>query len=423
MLDIKFIRENKEMVAKAAKDKRFNVDLDTLLQADEQLRSKQSEMEQLQAERNRVSKQIASAAPAERDGLKAQVSALKPRLESLEAEVRTLSAEVERQLLLVPAPARADVPVGKDDSENVEVKKWGTPRSFDFKALTHVELGEKHDIIDIERGVKLAGSRSYVLKGWGARIEQAILRLTLDKLIHKGYIQLSIPVLVNEEAMTGTGYFPNGRDQAYLVERDNMALVGTAEVSLTSYHAGEIIKEDQLPLKYMAQSSCFRREAGTYGKDVHGLYRVHQFLKVEQVIIAKNDVQGSEVLHNELLNNAEEILQALELPYRVVYVCTGDLGQGQVRKHDIETWMPSRNAYSETHSCSTFHDFQARRLKIRYKDGNGQNQICHTLNNTAIASPRVLIPFLETHQEADGSIRIPKALQPYLGVEVIHPKA
>ena len=423
MLDIKFIRENKELVAQAAKDKRFKVDLDALLKVDEQLRSHQAEMEQFQAERNRISKHIASAKPEERDALKAQVSALKPRLETLETEVRNLSAEFERQILLVPAPARADVPIGKDDSENVETKKWGSPREFTFKAMTHMELGEKHDMIDVERGVKLAGSRSYVLKGWGARLEQAILRLTLDKLIHKGYIQLSIPVLVNEDAMTGTGYFPNGREQAYLVERDNMALVGTAEVSLTSFHAGEILKEDTLPLKYMAQSSCFRREAGTYGKDVHGLYRVHQFLKVEQVILSKNDVGLSETLHNELLNNAEEILQDLELPYRVVYVCTGDLGQGQVRKHDIETWMPSRGAYSETHSCSTFHDFQARRLKIRYKDSSGQNQICHTLNNTAIASPRVLIPFLETHQQEDGSIRIPKALVPYLGTEVIGAKA
>lgn len=419
MLDIKFIRENKDLVSQAAKDKRFNVDLDTLLRDDEKLRSLQGEMEQLQAERNRVSKQIASASPSERDTLKAQVSGLKPRLEALETEVRTLGAEVERQLLLVPAPARSDVPVGKDDAENVEVKRWGTVREYSFKPKTHMELGEKLDIVDVDRGVKIAGSRSYVLKGWGARLEQAILRLTLDKLNNKGYTQLAIPVLVNEDAMTGTGYFPGGRDQAYLVERDGMALVGTAEVSLTSYHANEILKEETLPLRYMAMSSCFRREAGTYGKDAHGLYRVHQFLKVEQVIIAKNDVAGSEELHNELLNNAEQILQDLELPYRVVYVCTGDLGQGQVRKHDIETWMPSRKAYSETHSCSTFHDFQARRLKIRYKDQAGQNQICHTLNNTAIASPRVLIPFLETHQQEDGSILIPKALQPYLGTDVI----
>ena len=419
MLDIKFIRENKDFVIQAAKDKRFNVDLDSLLKDDESLRTAQAEMEGLQAERNRVSKQIAMAAPSDRESLKAQVNTLKPRLETLEQEVRRLSAEVERQLLLVPAPARNDVPIGKDDSENVEVRRWGKVREFTFKALTHMELGEKHDIIDVDRGVKLAGSRSYVLKGWGARLEQAILRLSLDNLIKKNYIQLSVPVLVKEDAMVGTGYFPLGKEQAYLCERDDMALVGTAEVPLTYYHAGEIFKEEQLPIRYMAQSSCFRREAGTYGKDAHGLYRVHQFRKIEQVIIAKASVEESEQLHAELLNNAEEILQALELPYRVVYVCTGDLGQGQVRKHDIETWMPSRKAYSETHSCSTFHDFQARRLKLRYKDASGSNLICYTLNNTAIASPRVLIPFLETHQQEDGSIRIPKALQTYLGTDVI----
>ncbi len=419
MLDIKFIRENKELVNQAAKDKRFNIDLDSLLKTDEELRASQSEMEQLQAERNRVSKQIAAAPAQERDALKAQVAELKPRLEKLEAAVRALSVELEQKLLLVPAPARKDVPIGKDDSENVEVKRWGTVRSFSFKPLTHMELGLKHDIIDVDRGVKLAGSRSYVLKGWGARLEQAVMRMTMDMLHKKGYTQLSVPVLVKEDAMIGTGYFPLGKEQAYLAERDEMALVGTAEVPLTYFHAGEIFKDEQLPIRYAAQSSCFRREAGTYGKDTTGLYRVHQFLKIEQVIIGHADQEESEKLHAELLGNAEEVLQSLELPYRVVYVCTGDLGQGQVRKHDIETWMPSRNAYSETHSCSTFHDFQARRLKLRYKDKNGHNQICYTLNNTAIASPRVLIPLLETHQQEDGSIRIPKALQPYLGTDVI----
>lgn len=420
MLDIKFIRENKDQVAKAALDKRFKIDIDGLLRLDEDLRRKQAEMEALQAERNRVSKQIATAAPAERDALKSQVSGLKPKLEGLENEVRGLQVEFEKQMLLIPAPARADVPIGKDDTENVEVKKWGQVPTFDFPILDHMALGQKHDIIDVERGVKLAGSRSYVLKGWGARIEAAIMRLTLDHLADKGYTQLSIPVMVKEAAMVGTGYFPAGREQAYLIERDEMSLVGTAEVPLTYYHEGEILKDDQLPLRYMAQSSCFRREAGTYGKDTHGLYRVHQFQKVEQVIIGRADIEESSRLHDELLGNAEAILQKLELPYRVVYVCTGDLGQGQVRKHDIETWMPSRKAYSETHSCSTFHDFQARRLKLRYKDANGQNQICHTLNNTAIASPRVLIPLLENHQQKDGSIRIPKALQPYLnGLEVL----
>ncbi len=413
MLDIKFIRDNQTLVAQAIRDKRMNVDLALLLSVDEELRKKQLEMEQLQADRNRLSKQIAQAAPADRDGLKAQVSDLKPRLETLEVDVRRLNEEFHKLMVLVPAPARADVPVGRDDTENVEVKRWGEVPSFSFPIKDHMALGTQLDLVDVERGVKLAGSRSYVLKGLGAQLEQAVLRFTIDHLTRKGYTQLGIPVLVKEEAMEGTGYFPAGREQAYLVERDQLVLVGTAEVSLTSYHAGEILKEEQLPLRYMAQSNCFRREAGTYGKDTAGLYRVHQFQKIEQVVISRGDPADSDALHNELLNNAEEILQALELPYRVVYVCTGDLGQGQVRKHDIETWMPSRKAYGETHSCSTFHDFQARRLKLRYKDKSGQNLFCYTLNNTAIATPRVLIPLLENHQQADGSVRIPKALQPY----------
>jgi seryl-tRNA synthetase len=246
-------------------------------------------------------------------------------------------------------------------------------------------------------------------------LEQAVLRFVYDKLISKSYLPMSIPVLVTEEAMIGTGYFPTGREQAYYVEKDSLALVGTAEVSLTSYRSGEILDHKELPIKMFAQSSCFRREAGTYGKDTAGLYRVHQFQKIEQVIVAESDAELSTKYHEELLNNAEEVMKAFEIPYRVVYVCTGDLGQGQIRKHDIEAWMPSRNSYSETHSCSTFHDFQARRLKMRYKDKEGKTSFCYTLNNTAIASPRILIPLLENHQEEDGSIRIPKALQPYIG--------
>ena len=233
---------------------------------------------------------------------------------------------------------------------------------------------------------------------------------------------MQIPVLVTEECMTGTGYFPTGREQAYFVEKDRLALVGTSEVSLTSYHAGEMLKDTELPIRYMALSSCFRREAGTYGKDTSGLYRVHQFQKIEQVIIGPNDAAASEALHKELVENAEGILQAFGLPYRVVYVCTGDLGQGQLRKHDIETWMPSRNAYSETHSCSSFHEFQSRRLNLRYKDKDGNKFFCHTLNNTAIATPRVLILLIEHYQQKDGSIRIPEALIPYMqGQTVIKP--
>ena len=423
MLDLKFIRENPAVVQDAAVKKRLKFDVHELLGVDQNIRPKQVEIEALLADRTRLSGQIGKAAPADRDALKAQVHDIKNRLETLEREIEPLRVELDRLMLLAPNPPRADVPVGKDDSENVEVRKVGALPVFEgFIPKDHIKLGEDLGIFDIPRGVKLAGSRSYILRGVGALLEQAVMRFTYDFLCRRGYTPLSIPVLVKEEAMVGTGYFPTGREQAYCVEKDNLALVGTAEVSLTSYHGDEMVKPSDLPIRLMAQSSCFRREAGTYGKDTQGLYRVHQFQKIEQVIIGPADPEISEKFHAELLENAELILQAFELPYRVVYVCTGDLGQGQVRKHDIETWMPSRKSYSETHSCSTFHEFQARRLKIRYKNADGKNVIAHTLNNTAVASPRILIPLLECHQKADGSVYVPKALRAYLGgIEAIRP--
>lgn len=415
MLDIKYIRDNADLIKKGARDKRNNIDLDLLLKLDAELRPLQTTWEELQATRNRLSKEIGKASPDQRETMKAEVQDVKAKMEKIEAELAAKKPEFEAMLLLVPQPARSDVPIGKDDTENLEIKKWGTPPAFDFKPLDHITLGQKHGLVDFERGVRIAGSRSYVLTGLGARLEQAVLRYVYDKLATKGYQPMSVPVLVREDCMTGTGYFPTGREQAYYCEKDEMALVGTAEVPLTSFYAGEILPETELPKKMMAWSGCFRREAGTYGKDTSGLYRVHQFQKIEQVIIGIADEKQSEAYHAELLANAEECLQDFGLPYRVVYVCTGDLGQGQVRKHDIETWMPSRNGYGETHSCSTFHEFQARRLKLRYKSKDGQVRVCHTLNNTAIASPRVLISLLEVHQQKDGRITIPKCLQPYLG--------
>lgn len=415
MLDIKQIRENPDAIKKGAETKRLKVDVDRLLALDSTIRPLKTEWETLQAERNNLSKTIGKAPPDQRDELKAKVQTIKVRLDELAETLKTQRDEFDGLMLLVPQPPRADVPLGRDDTDNVEVRRWGTVEKPTFKPKDHVALGEQLGILDMARGVKIAGSRSYVLKGDGARLEQAVMRFTYDFLIERGFTAMAIPVLVSEECMVGTGYFPTGREQAYLVERDQLVLVGTSEVALTSYYGKEILKESELPKRMMAQSSCFRREAGTYGKDTHGLYRVHQFQKIEQVIVGPADEAMSEKLHDELLNNAELVLQALELPYRVVYVCTGDLGQGQVRKHDIETWMPSRNAYSETHSCSTFHEFQARRLQLRYKDANGENRVCHTLNNTAIASPRVLIPLLECHQDAQGRVAIPKALQSYMG--------
>jgi len=270
-------------------------------------------------------------------------------------------------------------------------------------------------MLDTERGVKLAGTRNYVLRGDGSALHQAVLRLALDMMVQRGFVQMTVPVLVRDAMMVGTGYFPGGEEQAYRCERDEMSLVGTAEVPLTAYHSDEILSEDDLPRKYFAMSPCFRREAGAAGKDTYGLYRIHYFEKVEQVIVCRNDEKLSIEFHQEILKNAEDLLQSLELPYRVVNVCTGDLGQGQVQKFDIETWMPSRNSYGETHSASRFYEYQARRLKLRYRDRDKNIRYCHTLNNTVIASPRALIALVENHQTADGRIRVPKALRPYLG--------
>ena len=311
-------------------------------------------------------------------------------------------------------PADKDVPFGEDDTQNVELRKWGRIGKFDFEPKDHVQLGIDLDIIDIPRGVKLAGTRNYFLKGDGALLHRAVLRFAMDYMIDKGYVPLTVPLLMNDEAMRSTGYFPGAEEQTYRMEKDLLNLAGTSEVPLTAYHTGEILSEDQLALKYVAMSTCFRREAGAAGKDTHGLFRIHQFDKVEQVIIGENDEEKSKQYHAEILANAEAVMQALELPYRVVNVCTGDLGRGQVQKYDIEAWMPSRNSYGETHSASRFYEFQARRMNLRYKTAAKKNFFCHTLNNTVIASPRILIPILELNQNADGSVTIPQVLQPYM---------
>jgi len=291
-----------------------------------------------------------------------------------------------------------------------------------FPLLDHVELGRRLGLLDIERGVKVSGTRFYFLCGDGALLHRAVLAFALDHMVKKGFVPMEVPVLVRDAAMTGTAYFPGGEEQAYRLERDRLNLVGTAEVPLTSFRGGEILQASELPVRLVAQSHCFRREAGAAGKDTKGLYRIHQFQKVEQVVILPADEEASRVEHQAILRNAEEVLAALELPYRVVNVCGGDLGQPQVQKFDIETWMPSRNGYGETHSASRFHDFQARRLELRYRDASGELRFCHTLNNTVIASPRILIPILELYQQKDGSVVVPSVLRPWLGGrEVLEP--
>jgi len=434
MIDLRQIRENTAAFKKGAQNKGFDVKLiDRLLEMDEALRGLKQAVEQKRSEQNAAAKKIAGLKGEEKEKAIAEMQGSKDGLKAEEEQLRVMEEEFQHLLLLMPAPALDRVPFGKTDEDNVEIRKWGEVPEFDFDIKDHVQLGEELDILDIPRGVKVSGSRFYFLKNEGALLEMAILKYTLDKLVKKGFTPMIPPVLVQYDAMMGTSYFPGGEESAYAVgvkkkrgeqiEDDGLYLVGTSEVSVTSYHSGEMLDESELPKLYAGYSNCFRREAGTYGKDTHGIYRIHQFQKVEQVVICKNDPEESAKMHQMILGNAEEVLQDLKLPYRVVDVCTGDMGQGQIYKNDIETWMPSRGKYGETHSCSTFHDFQARRLNLKYKDKDGNKQFCHTLNNTCIASPRILIPLLEIYQQADGSVAIPEVLQPYmLGMKKIERK-
>ncbi len=435
MLDIKFIRENAERVKRGAVAKRIACDVDRLLEVDRRRRELQQELDRLR-ERVKEDGQLVGLLrnpkspgyqraitegktpdqiKAEAERIQGELATIKPKIKELEDAEGPIVEEFEQLMLTIPQPADAEAPEGKDESENVELRRVGEVRKFEFEPKDHVALGAELGIIDIERGVKLAGSRNYILRGDGALLHQAVLRLAQDMMVGRGFVPMVVPVLVKEEVMYGTGYFPTGRDQAYLCERDQMSLVGTAEVPVTAYHSDEILAECDLPIKYCAMSTCFRREAGAAGKDTTGLYRIHLFDKVEQVVVCRNDREESKRWHAEILKNAEDVLTAIGLPYRVVNVCTGDLGMGQTQKFDIETWMPSRGAYGETHSASRFYEFQARRLKLRYRDGAKKVHFCHTLNNTVIASPRVLIPIIELYQNQDGTVTIPAALRAYMG--------
>ena len=415
MLDIKQIRQDPDAFKAACAAKKFEVNIDRLLELDTQLKDAKQRLQDISTEKNRLGKSIPRLPPDEKKAALDQLGELKQTEAALNEDVKRLQPEFDEWMLLVPQPADPDVPLGKDDTENVEIKRVGEVRKFDFEPKDHIQLGADLDIIDVERGVKLAGARNYFLKGDGALLHWAVLRFAIDLMVSRGYTPMSVPLLMRDEAMRGTGYFPGSEEQTYQMERDDLSLVGTAEVPLTAYHMGEILDADQLPRKFVGLSSCFRREAGAAGKDTYGLYRIHQFDKVEQVVICANSAEESEKYHNEILANSEAVMQALGLPYRVVMVCTGDLGRGQAKKYDIEAWMPSRKNYCETHSASKFYDFQARRMNLRYKDPQTKkNLYCHTLNNTVIASPRILIPLMELYQNADGSITIPDCLRPYM---------
>jgi seryl-tRNA synthetase len=417
MLEMNWIKDNQELVRNTATWKRIDFPLDELLEWDEKRRGLRQETEQMRAERNGLTKEVEQLLrkgdrPAG-EIVKAQVRELNNRLNLLEADLNEAERRCKELMLLAPNPVSQDTPIGHDDNDNVELRLNGAVPEFGFAPRDHVELGELHDIIDIARGVKAGGPRSYVLKGAGLMLHLAVQRLALDVLTAREFTVMDVPVIVRPEALERTGFFPGGMDQTYELSGDNRWLVGTSEVSLVSLYSDEIVELDT-PMRLAGMSTCFRREVGSAGRDVRGLYRVHQFSKIEQVVLCRNDEGVSDHMLHEILANAEHILQLLELPYRIMAVCTGDMSLKTHKQYDIETWMPSRDAYGETHSASNLLDFQARRSGIRYRDVDGRLQYCHTLNNTAVATPRILIPLLENHQQEDGSIYIPQALRKYM---------
>jgi seryl-tRNA synthetase len=415
MLDLKQIRDNPEQVRRAAQDKHVVLDLDALLAADRGLTSLTRGLQELQEKRNQNAKLIPKATAEERPGLIEEGRRIGDAIASMKPEIAAAEARLRELLLQVPNIPAEHAPRGASEADNVVVKTVGEPPRFDFQPLDHVELLERNGWSELGRVAKVAGSRSYALKGDAVLLEQSLLRFALDRLVERGFSPLSVPAFASEAAFIGTGHFPAAREQVYRIELDDKYLTGTSEVTLNALHSGEILAEAELPIRYAGISACFRREAGSAGKDVRGLIRVHQFNKVEQYVMCKSDPAESERWHQTLLEISESILEDLEVPYRVVECCTGDMGLGKYRMFDLESWVPSEKLYRETHSCSNLHDWQARRADLRYRDADGKVRFCHTLNNTALATPRFLVPLLENHQQPDATIRVPVKLQPYLG--------
>lgn len=415
MLSVDFIRENKEKVLSALKNKNRVADIDKILALDEKRRGLIQESQVLREERNKIAKQPFT------DETKTRGKEIKEKLKSIEADISVTETELDRLVAFVPNVPLDEVPVGKDETANVEIRKNGTPPEFDFTPKNHIDLGLKLDILDLERGTKVSGFRGYFLKNQGAILHMALLMYVFKKLTAKGYIPLIAPAIVKRFTLFGSGHLPWGEKELYKLngDDDDAYLSATAEIPVTAYFSNEILSESDLPKKFVAFSPCFRSEAGSYGKDLKGLYRLHEFWKIEQVVIGKSDVDEARTIHEELQQNAEEILNELGLAYRVLLMCTGDMGEPQLKKYDTETWMPSRNGYGETMSNSIMGDYQTRRLKIKYRKKDGTTAHCFSLNNTAVASPRMLIAILENYQQKDGSVLIPKALQDLTGFSKI----
>jgi len=414
MLSLKFIRENPDLVRAGLEAKHESAPLDEILALDERHRKLLTEVETLRAQRNRTSQQI-SAMRTKPPELIAEMRRVGDRIKALEVEVREIEQRLQELLLYVPNLPHPSVPIGKDDSDNVEVRRWGQPRQFDFEPKPHWEVGQMLGLLDFDRGTKISGPRSWVLKGALARLNRALIAWMIDlHTTEHGYTEVAAPYIVKSEAMLGTGQLPKFSEDSYYIPSDDLYLIPTAEVSVTNLHRDEILEPGRLPIYYVSYSACFRREAGAAGRDTRGLIRVHQFDKVEMVKFVEPATSYDEL--EKLVGNAEDVLRHLEIPYRVSMMCTGDLGFTAAMKYDPEAWFPGQNKYVEISSCSNFEDFQARRANIRYRPEPGARpEYVHTLNGSGLAVGRTLAAILENYQEADGSVTIPKVLRPYMG--------
>ncbi|HEV2594514.1 MAG TPA: serine--tRNA ligase [Sphingomicrobium sp.] len=411
MLALDFVKANREKVERSVRDKGVNVDLDALLALDSEVRSAKTEIDRLRAERNAISATFKDAPADTKAELGRRAKEAGARASELENSLAAKEADLKALMLKLPGIPYEGAPVGPDESYNQVIRTVGEPGSFDFEPLDHVELIEKNGWADLSRVTQVSGSRTYCLKGALALLETKLMGWALEKIAESGFTPITVPAIAREQAFLNQGQFPGHEDETYQLPNDDLWLAGTAEVVLTSLHSGEIIEADKLPVLYAGFSPCFRREAGSAGKDVRGLLRVHQFVKVEQYVICEADEEQSADWHARLLELAEGLLRDLEIPYQVIETSTGDMGLGKYRMNDIESWVPSLGKYRETHSCSTLHDWQARRANIRYRGSDGKVRFAHTLNNTALASPRILVPLLENHQTADGRIRLPSSMQ------------
>ena len=413
MLDIKFIKENKDIIKDSAVKKKITVDIDRLIDLDNQRIQISKSVEEMRAEQNKVSDNIAQMSADDKIAVLEKMKDLKEKIKIEEDTLNNILKEWQIIMLQVPNIPDISVPTGDSDDDNQEVRNWGEIKTFNFTPLPHHELMEKRGWVDFERGAKTSGFRGYFLKGEAAMLEMAIWQYAMNRWQNKGFEPMIVPSLVRDLSLVGTGYLPGGEQDLY--HDGNEYFAGTGEVATMYYYSDEIIEfKNNSPIKILAFSPCFRKEAGAHSKDVKGLIRVHEFFKVEQVVLCPASHELSVQLHEEITRNSEEMMEELGLPYHTVVNCTGDLGQGQVKKYDIEAWSPSQNKYRETHSASYFHDYQTRRLNIRYRDEDGKLKFVHSLNNTAAATPRLLALIIEYYQNEDGSVNIPECLIPYM---------